>query len=53
MWVPPTSSSLYQIRKLPLMAAEKLDERVHVPFVDELEHGKHAQPGDPEQRHRR
>jgi hypothetical protein len=28
-----------------------LDE--HVPFVDELEHRKHAQPGDPEQRHRR
>jgi hypothetical protein len=41
---------------LPALAADVegvdgLDE--HVPFVDELEHGKDAQPGDPEQRHRR
>jgi hypothetical protein len=41
---------------LPALAAavegaDGLDE--HVPFVDELEHGKDAQPGDPEQRHRR
>ena len=31
--------------------ADGLDE--HVPLIDELEHGKNAQPGDPEQRHRR
>jgi hypothetical protein len=41
---------------LPALAADVpgvdgLDE--HVPFVDELEHAKDAQPGDPEQRHRR
>jgi hypothetical protein len=41
---------------LPALAAgvavvDGLD--VDVSFVDELEHGKDAQPGDPEQRHRR
>ena len=43
-------------RPLPALAADVvvadgLDE--HVPLIDELEHLKDAQPGDPEQRHRR
>jgi hypothetical protein len=33
-----------------VVVADGLDE--HVPLVDELEHGKDAQPDDPEQRHR-
>lgn len=49
--VPPTRDGPLPALDAGVEVSDGLDE--HVPLIDELEHAEHAQPGDPEQRHRR